>query len=337
MSSLVRILTVLVVAAGVLLTGGVLVWYLAYGVEQRPPKMLALDAVADTVQIGWSEQGAVSIEAGRIEDAMAALGYVHGRERAWSVVLWRQAALGRLSEWFGEPALPLDRLTRRLALASLAQESTTRLDADDRATLAAYAAGLDAALQSPAVQLQQEFVLLGQEPEPWQPWHTLALERLFAWLASSPPSSDELAAAGDAAIDFFAADRALRQWLHLYGFENSIAWITQDADGVHFFQRHVYGDTALPFYQEAALTVQDGLRFGGASLPGTPFFPAGKSEHSAWALLLTATPRLERIAWQPDSATVSYQRILSKGGAEHLISFWRMDERLPLLPSVPEG
>ncbi len=325
---------VLVVVAGVLLTGGVLVWYLAYGVEQRPPKFLELDAVADTVQIHWSNQGAVSIEAGSLEDAMAALGYVHGRQRAWSVVLWRQAALGRLSEWFGEPALPLDRLTRRLALASLAQESSARLDAPDRATLGAYAAGLNAALQSPAVRLQQEFVLLGQEPEPWQPWHTLALERLFAWLASSPPSSDELAAAGDAATDFFEADRALRQWLHLYGFENSLAWITRDAAGVHFFQRHVYGDTALPFFQEIALALEGGQRFEGASLPGTPFFPAGKSEQAAWALLLTASPRLERIAWQPDSANVVYQRILSKGGAEHLISFWQLDRRLPFLPSL---
>ena len=319
--------------AGGLLTGGVLVWYLSYGIEHGPPASVDVEAVTDSVWIGWGDEGIASIEAGRYEDAMAALGYIHGWERAWSLVLWRQAALGRLGEWFGPPALPLDSLTRRLGLATLAQESVHRLNGEDRAMLDAYVAGVNTALQHPAIRLRQEFVLLGQEPEPWHPWHTLALERLFAWLAAPPPTPDVPLAAGAAATAFYEADRALRQWLHLHGFENSIAWVAQDETGTHFFQRHVYGDTALPLFQEVMLTLKDGTVFRGASLPGTPFFPAGQSEQGGWALLLTAPAHLERIPWNPDSATVSHQRIYSKNGTEHLLSLHRMQDQIPLLPS----
>ena len=117
MSSFAKFITLSLVVIGGLLVGGILLWFLAYGVQKGPPKRLALDAIKAPVQIGWGMRGEVSIEAEQEQDAMAALGYVHGRERAWSVVLWRQAALGRLGEWFGEPALALDRLTLRLGLA----------------------------------------------------------------------------------------------------------------------------------------------------------------------------------------------------------------------------
>ena len=333
MSSFARLITFLVVLGGGLVTGGVLIWYLSYGLEHGPPTTVEVAAVADTVWIGWGDEGIAAIEAGGYKDAMAALGYIHGWEHAWSLVLWRQAALGRLGEWFGPPALPLDSLTRRLDLARLAQESTTLLGAEDRAILDAYVGGVNTALQHPAIRLRQEFVLLGQEPEPWHTWHTLALERLFAWLAAPPPAPDGPRAAGATATAFYEADRALRQWLHLRGFENSIAWIAQDETGAHFFQRHVYGATALPLFQEITLKLEDGTAFQGASLPGTTFFPAGQSEQGGWALLMTASAQLERIPWHPDSASVSHQRIYSNDGAEHLLSLQRMPGRLPLLPS----
>ena len=332
MSTLTRIITLLIVAGSGLLVGGGLVWFLAYGVEKGPPERLVLGALKAPVRIGWGVYGEVSIEAEREHDAMAALGYAHGRERAWSVVLWRQAAQGRLGEWFGEPALTLDRLTHRLGLAAQARVAYTNLDDDHRATLRAYAAGLDAALQSPDIRLQQEFVLLDPDVEPWQPWHTLAVERLFAWLASSPPPPDHQTAAAPEVTAFYKADRTLRQWLHLHGFENGIAWAARDTAGTHFFQRHVYGASALPFLVEVSMQLADGQPFWGASLPGTPFFPAGKSEHAAWAMLLTGSTKLQRIAWRPDSASLAYQRILSNDGAEHLISFWQMANQLPFPP-----
>ena len=333
MSSFAKILTVLLAAAVGLLAGGGLVWFLAYGVETGPPERLMLDAVEAPVQIGWGVYGEVSIEAEQERDAMAALGYAHGRERAWSIVLWRQAALGRLGEWFGEPALALDQVMRRLGLAAQARSAYATLDDGAQAILHAYAAGLDAALQSPDIHLRQEFVLLNPDTEPWQPWHTLAIERLFAWLACSPPAPDEEVAADSGVASFYQADRSLRQWLHLHGFENSMAWAARDTAGTHFFQRHVYGATALPFLVEVFMQPGDGQPFWGASLPGTPFFPAGKSEEYAWALLLTGSAHLERIPWRPDSAaSLDYQRILSNDGAEHLISFWRMDNQLPFPP-----
>ena len=333
MFSLSRIISLLLLTAGGLLVGGSLVWFLAYGVEKGPPKRLRIEALEAPVRIGWGVYGEVAIEAEQERDAMVALGYAHGRERAWSVVLWRQAALGRLGEWFGEPALALDQLTRRHGLAVQARAAYAHLDEDHQAILHAYAAGLDAALRSPDIRLQQEFVLLHPNDEPWQPWHTLAIERLFAWLAASPPSPDKQIAMAPEVASFYEADHTLRQWLHLHGFENSMAWAARDTAGTHFFQRHVYGASALPFLVEVSIQLREEQLFWGASLPGTPFFPAGKSEQYSWALLLTGSAHLERIPWRPDSASLEYQRIFSKDGAEHLISFWSMTDRLPLLPS----
>jgi len=336
-SSLARLTTFLVVLGGVLMAGGSLLWYLTYGIERDPPERQTLDAVADSVRIGWGPEDVVTIRATTLDDALAALGFVHGRNRAWSVALWRQAALGRLGEWFGAPALELDRLTRHLGLATLAQRGYADLGDEDRAALDAYAAGLNAAWRSPDVHLQQEFVLFDLALEPWRPWHTLALERLFAWLATQPPTPDELTEAGTDVMLFYEADRSLRAWLHLHGFENSIAWAVRDSSGTHFFQRHVYGATALSFLQEVGLALPDGSTFWGASLPGTPFFPTGKSEKASWALLLTSTAHLERIPWHPETATTEYQRILINDGTEHLTSYRRMEDRLPFPPSTTDA
>ncbi|MFQ5572081.1 MAG: penicillin acylase family protein, partial [Rhodothermales bacterium] len=172
MSSPVRLLLIFALFGCGLLAGGGLIWYLAYGVKAPPPERRILEGLDAPVEIGWGPE--LSIHARHLNDAIRALGYAHGRERAWSVILWRQAATGRLSEWFGGPTLELDRLARHLGLATLARTSFDALEAEDKALIEAYSEGLNVALMSPEGKLQQELVLLGLEPEPWQPWHTLA-------------------------------------------------------------------------------------------------------------------------------------------------------------------
>ncbi len=330
MSTLLRILTLVLAVGLTLLVGGGLLWYLAYGVDKGPPEQVAIAGLAAQATIRWGTQGDVYIRAKTERDAMTALGYAHGRRRAWSVALWRQAAAGRLGEWFGEPALDVDRLTRRLGMAARAQAAFERLSEPEQDLLRAYTDGLNAALQSPEKRLQQEFVLLDLHPEPWLPWHTLAVERLFAWLAVPPPAPEALSGAGVAVGSFYEADRALRQWLQLHGFENSVAWAARDSAGTHLFQRQVYGATALPFLQEIALQWEGGPSLQGASLPGTPFFPAGKSTRHAWALLLTSAATLERAARDSVATRLDYERLLTRDGAEHLAAFQRAADRLPL-------
>ncbi len=330
MSALTRVLLIVLVPAGLFLIGGGLVWYLSYGVASRAPSTIEVAGLSAPAELRWGTHGEVAIHAATASDGMRALGYAHGRRRSWSVVLWRQTALGRLAEWFGEPALVLDKLTRRLALAELAQATYDGLPPADRALLDAYTDGLNIALAQPDARMREEYVLFNVYPESWQPWHTLALERLFAWLAVSLPTPDAAALAQSDISAFYDADHVLRRWLCLHGFENSIAWAVRDSAGTHLFQRRVLGDSALPLFLEVMLEADDAPPVWGASLPGTPFFPAGRSEEAAWAVFLTGTVTLERVSLDSSSLSLDYKRINMRDGAEHLAAFWRTPDRILL-------
>lgn len=313
-----RALVILLLVLLLVLSGFGLMFYLAYGVSTSMPARAAVPGLDGETRIAWYDHGLAVIEAGSERDAHAALGYVHGFQHTWNVLLWRQAAAGRLAEWFGDDLLPIDELVHRLALPEMARQSYARLSDEERALLEAYAAGLNAALSNDAVTANA-FVLHRERPEPWEPWQSLAVERLFAWLATTPPDPDTLAFAGADAVDFFSADRRLRRWLHVHGFENSTAWAVSDSLGTHFLQRHVYGATALPFFQEVSLTWPDGPHLTGATLPGTPYFPAGRSESRAWALLLFSPADLVRVVADTNSVQQVYGRIQTADGNEHLI------------------
>ncbi|GIV62296.1 MAG: hypothetical protein KatS3mg044_1162 [Rhodothermaceae bacterium] len=173
----------------------------------------------------------VTIEAGNETDALRALGFVHGLLRPWHVLHARQIALGRLGTWFGTPALTLDSLALRLGLAEQARAAFQTLPEADRERLRAYTEGLNAALATETARLSRPFVLLSVPVAPWEPWHPLALERLYAWLAVAPPAPDVLAHLGPEAHTFFQSDRRLRSWLQLNGFEHSVAWTVTDSTG----------------------------------------------------------------------------------------------------------
>lgn len=107
-------------------------------------------------------------------------GFLHASERLWQMEMFRRVAQGRLSELFGEAALPADRLLRTLDLWRAAKKSLGALDAESRAFLAAYAAGVNARIATWKGPLPPEFVLLGIEPEPWEPLATVAIGKVMA-------------------------------------------------------------------------------------------------------------------------------------------------------------
>jgi hypothetical protein len=235
------------------------------------------------------------------------------------MVLWRRTALGRLGEWFGDNLLKVDRLARQLQLGRLARAEYEGLPSESRRILEAYARGVNSALAERRILMSDELVVLEEDPEQWAPWHSLAVERLFAWLATSPPHPDSLHRVPVSLRDFFAADRFLRKWLHLHGFENGVSWVLADSSGSTFYQRHVYGASALPIYQEVSMDWAGTGLLKGATLIGTPFMPAGQNQTQAWSILLSSPMRLERS--QRDSSQVSllYDRIISSDGKEHLL------------------
>ncbi len=328
------VLLVVLLAAFVL---GSVVLYFAYGADDSPPRRVRIEGLAGPATVAWQPNDVVTIRAESHRDRAAALGYAHGMRRGWQAALWRQTARGRLSAWYGPRMMEMDRLTRRLGFGVLAEEAYTRLEPGAQALLAAYPRGMSAALRSEALRRQAAFALLGIAPSPWEPWHTLAVERLIAWLASPlRPLRESTVAVSDSASAFLAANRRLHDWLGLHGFAHSAAWAGRGDTATHFMQRQVYGHSALPLLLEVVLANAEGtvLRRG-ATLPGTPFFLAGRSAGQsaaqpgghAWALLPLGTARLVRRPFD-STATLSHQRIRDAEGAEHLVAARRTPEAL---------
>ncbi len=130
------------------------------GMQARVP------GLAGPVAISLDDDGIPRVAAGSDLDAAAALGFVHARDRMFQMELMRRAASGRLSEIAGSMTLRLDRTMRVLGLRRRAEADLPALDADTRAMLDAYAAGVNAWIAARGRLAAPEFIPLGA-PEPW--------------------------------------------------------------------------------------------------------------------------------------------------------------------------
>lgn len=320
-----RLPTITVIILVLLLLAGGTFWYFAYGLSPEPPGRARIEALTAPATIGWHANGYATIDAETRRDEYAALGYAHGLKSAWPMVLWREAALGRLSEHFGEDLLVIDRFARQMGFGSVARETYDQMPEEERELLDAYASGVNAALQREDTALQAPFPLLNFDPAGWQPYHTLALERLLAW-AAAPPLSRALREAqydSPAADSLARADSLLRRRLHLGGFRRSTAWAADAGNQTHLFSRLVYGNSALPLLQTVAFRRPDSSYVLGASLPGTPFFFTGMTPDRAWTILPRSAYTLGISAAPPDTVTPAYERITTPDGDEHLLRIRR--------------
>lgn len=331
------LIALLVVFFAITAVGAVL--YMAYGISDSPPEEVTVVGLQDSTSVAVYRRGTADIRASSREDAYSALGYLHGQEHAWSMALWRRTALGTLSEWFGSALLPLDQLARRLLLGRLAQQAYGTLPDPEKRILEAYARGVSAAFALERTHLANEFVSLEVTPSAWEPWHSLAVERLFAWLSAERPNADSLRQSPAQVRAFFDSDRLLREWLHLHGFENGVMWSMQDSSGTRLIQRHVYGSSALPIYQPARLEWPGDSTIAGATLIGTPFMPVGRSGSHAWGILFSSSMDLARSTQDTSQIPVSYDRIRTGQGKEHLLRIRAGTEDLffPASPRVFAG
>lgn len=316
---MVRTLFIAVLAVLLLLLGVGAMLYMAYGISDPSRASVQVAGLSDSSSVELYEGGSAHVRAASRDDAYASLGYLHAREHAWTMALWRQTSIGGLSEWFGGELLPLDRLARRLGLGRIAQEAYARLQEGDQQFLNAYARGVNAALSMRRGRLANEFVLLETTPEPWEPWHSLAIERLFAWASTSLPDPDTLAGTSTELHDFFRSNQLLQGWLHLHGFDNGAVWTQQDSSGTRLVQRHVYGASALPIFHVAHLEWPGGGEHSVATLIGTPFAPAGRANSRAWGMLLSSSLVVQPAQRDTSAIPIVYDRIETAGEEEHLL------------------
>ncbi|HEX2037214.1 MAG TPA: penicillin acylase family protein, partial [Chloroflexota bacterium] len=100
-------------------------------------------------------------------------GFASAQDRLWQMEYDRRRAAGRWAEVAGPGAVAADVLARRLQLVRASQADVEAMSPPTRAMFEAYAAGVNAFLES-GRPLPPEYELSGIEPEPWQPWHSVA-------------------------------------------------------------------------------------------------------------------------------------------------------------------
>ncbi len=123
--------------------------------------------------------GVAHVDAASMEDAAFAMGVVHAQERLWQLDLTRRVASGRISEIAGPDGLTADRFLRRVGLRRIAEEEAGLLEGETRTMLEAYAAGINAIIDS-GRRLPMEFALLRTRPERWRPVDSIACAKLLA-------------------------------------------------------------------------------------------------------------------------------------------------------------
>ena len=120
------------------------------------------------VQVRRDGHGVAYVDAQDEADAWFGLGFCHGQDRAGQLeVTWRLTR-GLLSEVLGPGGLPIDRAVRLIGVHRAAKAQMETLDAETRDQLAAYTAGINAAMQCRALPKSHEHALLRCEPSRWE-------------------------------------------------------------------------------------------------------------------------------------------------------------------------
>jgi penicillin amidase len=152
---------------------------------------IAVPGLGSEAEIVRDGDGVVTIRADNEADAFYALGFAHAQDRLFQMEMMRRVGAGRLSEVVGADMLAFDTYMRILGLYRLAEAEAARLPDDMRATVEAYAAGVNAFLEVRRGALPPEFQLMGVDPEPWRPADSLVWGKLMA-MQLSGNWSDEL-------------------------------------------------------------------------------------------------------------------------------------------------
>lgn len=138
-----------------------------------------------------------TIHAENSRDLIFKQGYLHAQDRLLQLEIYRRAAHGNLSTWFGNKTLHDDMLAKTLNFVSIAEADYTSMDFLTKDLLHAYCDGVNSYLGKHANQryklpldfhiISGLFSKLDFTPQPWTPIDTLSILRfvMYAWSRGS--------------------------------------------------------------------------------------------------------------------------------------------------------
>ncbi len=300
---------------------------------------VALPGLAAEAAIERDELGLVTIRAASDKDAYFALGYAHAQDRLWQMEMTRRIGAGRLSELLGGSVTGIDRYIRTMGLYRLAEEQLAHLSPQARQALDAYAAGVNAWMETRDRPLPPQYQLLFFEPEPWKPADSLVWARLMAFQLStnmrsertrerlsrvlSPTQLQDLLP-GSLPEDPTTIPSAARALLDAYlpppqelqQNTASNAWVmsgsrTETGSPILANDPHL-GFTAPNLWYFATIDSPT-LKLSGVTVPGVPFHILGHNDRIAWGFTTTYA----------DTQDLFVETLSEDGGAYKTAAGWR--------------
>jgi len=125
------------------------------------------------VQIYFDQLSIPYMEARSEKDLTIAQGFVTASQRLFQMDMLRRIAKGEMSAIFGGNCLANDKLARILGFRRIAEAEYPLLAPETKNWLKSYSQGVNAYISQGKLPL--EFILLGFEPQPWQPEDSLAI------------------------------------------------------------------------------------------------------------------------------------------------------------------
>ena len=160
---------------------GVLLWLhhlLAASLPQLDGERRVAGLAAPVV-VERDDLGVPTIRAGSRLDAVRALGFLHAQDRFFQMDLLRRQAAGELAELVGPAVVSVDRGHRVHRFRDVARRIAAAASPEDRAVLAAYAAGVSSGLAALG-EAPFEYLALHVRPARWKPEDTiLAVHAMF--------------------------------------------------------------------------------------------------------------------------------------------------------------
>ena len=141
---------------------------------------ISAPALGADITIERDALGIPTVRAANRNDLAYGTGFVHGQDRFFQMDLSRRLAAGELSELFGAVALEQDEKARMFRFRHVAAAVLEEATPEQRALLAAYTRGVNAALAS-LHSRPWEYWLLGSAPAPWRDADTVLVSYAMWW------------------------------------------------------------------------------------------------------------------------------------------------------------
>jgi penicillin amidase len=162
--SLAGIVLLLLLAAG----GGLL--WLHHAMTASLPVIdgkLKLSGLSSPVTVRRDGHGVPYIEAGSLDDALLAQGYVTAQDRLWQMDILRRNAAGELAEILGPQLVDHDRAQRVFQFRNVSERLYRSLPEVERQRYEKYARGVNLYIEQNSDHLPAEFRILRYKPRPW--------------------------------------------------------------------------------------------------------------------------------------------------------------------------